>query len=48
MRDEYLFTLARLCHLAADQIDRLTLRDFANYTDSADAYLKALEKAGKG
>lgn len=41
---EYLFPLGNLCHLSRDDIGGLNLDDFATYIDSADAYLKAMNK----
>ena len=40
MRAEYLFDLGRLCNLAPWDVDDLDIIDFANLTDSCDAWLK--------
>ncbi len=40
MRAEYLFHLGRLCGLRPVDVDDLTIGDFANLTDSIDAWLK--------
>jgi len=40
MRGEFLFHLGRLCHLKPADVDELDIGDFANLTDSIDAWLK--------
>lgn len=41
MRADYLFALARVCHVPPAAVDELTLADFANLTDSVDSYIQA-------
>lgn len=40
LRADYLFGLAHICHLAAPQVDALTLTDFEIYTRSIDRMLE--------
>lgn len=44
MRAEYLFALGHLCHVPPAAVDDLTVTDFANLTDSVDAYLAEMRK----
>lgn len=46
LRAEYLFLLGHLCpgSIPGGDVNRLTVSDFATLIDSADAYLKAMNK----
>jgi hypothetical protein len=46
LRREYLFLLAKLCHLGAAQVDALTIADFAAYTDDIDTHIRQMNSRG--